>query len=463
MRLVALPLPLLCACAPEPLTGPPAPGSRPDLLLVVVEGLRDGTGALADATTHFAAATGHTAARVPATYTASIHAYPGLVALLSGRFASAVPVCSRPVTPLGQAPVPTPSCVTIPADVPLLGEVLGYYGYAASFWGPATPDDPSALRGMEAHVGEDIATALPAWWAGHADAPRFAVVDAPLDLDAVRAVAAATDEGALELSWDASRRGALDPADIATYHAPYGGGAVAEHEGDLVAAYAAAAATAGRAVGHLLDTLGGPGRPFVAAVTSTYGVSLGEYGGTSMPEMLVPARSTLVLERTAHVPLLLYGLGAVDVVRPTSVVDLVPTFCALAGATPPQGLSGHDLLGPDAGAGPTWTEFGDMLATRDGDRLYTVRAYRHGSSSLDGRLTERLHDRSLLTEPGAVTAYDVVHDPWQQTDLASAPAVKAAALERLTGLRDGPAAPRVTDAPTPVAAEVQAIRAQGYW
>ncbi|GDX82571.1 hypothetical protein LBMAG42_43820 [Deltaproteobacteria bacterium] len=482
-------IPLLAACAAEapapgeaPAAAPPpapapsllAPGSRPDLLLLLVDGLRDGGGDL-----HRAAAALESAAFLPDTqlrryrsaYSATIEPYVALGSLLSARYPSQAPLCGWPP----DLRTTKPWCVSLPAESPTIGEVLRLYDYETAFVSVVEPLDPSVVRGFDVTVnpaaggGEAAWTwasgAAIDWWGRHGDKPRLLVVQVPIDLAATRALAATSYEGAFADAMDTYRAETLPLSDPERYRLVYGERTILSMLGELRSRYAAAATGAAHGFGPLLDAvhLTAP-RPTLLAITSLHGQSIGEYAGTPHPEQLQAVGTRLLLERTVHVPLTLVGAGAAaDVDAPVELIDLGPTFFALAGATPPAGLVGHDLLASTPDPNPTaYAEFGDMLLLREGPSVVTFRSERHGTSSIDPELTRALA-ATPADRPNAFVLHNVVEDPLQAKEQGRAdPSARAKLRDVLTAVRSGPAAP-----PTALSVEDEAqlkdLRAKGYW
>ena len=151
--------------------------------------------------------------------------------------------------------------------------------------------------------------------------------------------------------------------------------------------------------------------------------TLGErWGWENSP--IGPFHDDIVLDRTSHVPLLVWGLRAAGITRqidqPVELVDILPTFASLAGGMLPAGLQGQVLTAtpfqedPDAVA---WVEFGDVLA-----------------------------------------------DPWQKHDLAlEEPWLAAEMRQIMIRIRSGPAAPDEEAARPDRLWELRMTQSQGYW
>jgi arylsulfatase A-like enzyme len=139
-----------------------------------------------------------------------------------------------------------------------------------------------------------------------------------------------------------------------------------EEIGRLVDLYDAEIAAADEALGRLLDALAarGIGADAVVVVVSDHGEEFGEHGGFF---------HGLALHRESiHVPLVIRAPGRPGGERRSDAVDLldVPTtLLALAGATPPTGMRGRNLLG-----GAPLTPRLDLMAELHRDPLVERRA-----------------------------------------------------------------------------------------
>jgi hypothetical protein len=188
-----------------------------------------------------------------------------------------------------------------------------------------------------------------------------------------------------------------------------------------VPAYVEVAGGIGKHLGEVVGGLDASDRPRWMAATSLHGLSVGERTGTAdandgqIAWQLGHLAHHIILDRTVHVPLVLFAPGggrarAID--TPTELVELYPTFLALAGAAPSSGRPGEDLLAPVAGSGQTaYVEFGDMLALRSGNHLLTFRAYVQDRASLDPEITDRMLFESIDGEKYSLS--EVATDPLQ--------------------------------------------------
>ncbi|MFH1467315.1 MAG: hypothetical protein ABIO70_23230 [Pseudomonadota bacterium] len=428
------------------------PEGPPDIVLVLVDGLRaDPPGEVhAEAALLKEARLDHPA-RFRKAYAQSPSAFLGLHALLTGRYPSAVPICTPSRAPARD----TVSCAQVPADRAMLQEMLAAYGYHTAFFEEEVSSRPDTaiglslepevgpLRGFEVQgkIGAEAwgageAPALEAWWRDHADAPRFVLVHGYLSSDTYLA--------ACRLDRPLSGRPgeALFPA---ATRSPEGRAAIE-------AGYLDAARAAGRLVGALHEALeAGPGgRIFVLG--SLFGANLTHTTGVQSVQLWCGTHGHL-LERNLHVPLLVEGAGSSpredEVVQ---LIDLLPTAARAAGAAPPAGAQGRDLFGPAQEGATAYAEYGDMLALRQGDELLSLRCFRHGGSSLDPVLTEEIiqdqrhlrstPERAPLQPRCPTTLHDVERDYFQAEDLAQTErAILLERYQRLVEIRSGPGAP----------------------
>jgi len=126
-----------------------------------------------------------------------------------------------------------------------------------------------------------------------------------------------------------------------------------------------------------------------------------------------PARSTRST-RTDGAP------GAAVVSRPVGLVDLAPTFCAIAGIDPPGWMQGRALPTDDADADERGFE--RVLTEWDSDLFGT-----------DVHLRTMMRDRWVVTtyQPGTShdgtegELYDLVDDPLQRVNRWDDPAVRS--------------------------------------
>jgi arylsulfatase A-like enzyme len=503
--LVALPLLLLTGCSGrgcEGETSTPAGESalQPDIVLVVVNGLRAeafGDGA-ADAL--LAGLGREPSTRFGSAYAQSIQPHVSMASLLTGRYAGSIPICGPPASGSQQ-----PWCVEIPDTRQTLPEVLGIYGYrtALAVAGGSGLSVDALSGGFDQVITLDrpFATSPPRtdrwapveqWWGDEGDQPRFLMLSADLDQTNVEGrlrdyyqpwdAADAGQERYLEAHpefRDRLRPGMLWPfLDRDAVDAIHG-------------QYRSSATAAGGALDLLLDSLlpqdEGGSRESWLMVTSLHGVTLGETAGTCCPEQLRAGSHIVLLDRTLRVPLWVFapdgGRSTAVVTDPVELVDITPTLLGLAGARPIAGLSGQDLLGEAAlDDAHAYAEFGDMLALRQGDLLVSFRSQEHGITSIDPVVDERLYHwaglfgerhlnrdardnaRSLDREIRDARLHDVATDPLQTEDLdiLDHPALPHLA-DQLYDLRRGPGAPPAQALSRERIDELRETGALHYW
>ena len=374
----------------------------------------------------------------------SVNPFLSIGSMLTGRYPSAIPLCSQPTLKAGAEPI---WCMRFPATVPTLPEVLGVYGYQTLL----ATTQPHARE--HAVLAEEFGTTIVGgtgvdglaglvdqvsqWWIAAAGQPRFVVLadDMVVGLAAVAAPHNNPDE-----------------------------------RPKLLEAYKAAAGSRGKVLARAVRAFSDvpPSRSTWVFVTAAHGVSLLETSGTpNMP--LQPVQHDILLDRTLHVPLAVYGTESVHVASETNEVtegvDLFPTIARLANVMAPVGLAGADLLDPATFRGEPrygYAEFGDMLAIRSRTHLLMARLWMHGGTALDPEITTRLMQRSRLGSTFAL--HDVSTDPMQHHDVVKADEATARTLyAALAQRRTGPGSPPdrgLTEA------QVAALRASGalnYW
>ncbi len=460
-------LALLLACSapdPEPTAALPARAAmsdQPDLVLILVPGLRadppQGEGAEAALLAGLGA---EPTRRYLAAYSQSSAGFISAASLLTGRYPSAVPLCG--LFQDGKHPLDEGDrawCAAIPEGVYTLPETLGIYGYrtaliTAGFHGASilapefqTWEDVSGLRAHRETPWGDLGEAVAQWWRADGEQPRLLVLILPELMPACRpalreAMGLDVGETARDVS-EAERQRAL-------------------------AAYADAAGEVGRQLGDLLGDMGwsGPRRdPSTwVAISATNGLSITETSGIYQDRVALVTDAWL-LDRTVHVPLALYGPP--DAERssedgPVELLDLFPTFAALAGALPPAGLTGRDLLHtpPEDGA-YAYAEFGEFLIYRRGPMMLGFRSFQHHPSSLDPDLTAIL--TRPVPEPEAFILHDVVRDPFQRTPIEDRPQLTETLRREMIAIRTGPAAvpPEALDPKR--LWQLRMTPSQGYW
>ena len=421
------------ACANEPLVpAEPAlaavePQIPSDIMLVLINGMRADQPGIPGPVAGLLGALSRTpAVRFDRAVSQSVSSYVSVSSILTGRYPTAIPLCSW-----GLGAPTAPWCVTIPDASPTLPDVLGVYGYDTVLVNVSTGMREHASLAAEFGDVLSFAEDAPGWWIAHAARPRLLVYLTDLTSPMMAAVPSAR-----------SRGGDLPAA--------------------LLAAYATRVAAESTSINVLLNMVlsNGP-RPAWAFLTSAHGLVLGETTGTpSLP--IGPIEHDVILERTIHVPLVVYSSAAVPEprVEPAIVelLDLAPTIFRKANAMPPAGLSGHDLLlgTPDPNR-IAYAEFGDMIAVRSASHLLLARLWKHGGSTLDPEITERLLGAS--SSSSSFSLHNVEQDPMQTAErMVLEPELAHQLYDRMVEVRQGAGAPPENGL-TPE--QVKALRATG--
>lgn len=447
---------------------PTAP--QPDLVLLLMSGLRADAPRGPSAEAAFFEAFGPPPARYTAAYAQSPAAFVSLGSILTGRYPSSLPMCGLYTAGLSGVDTKTVQddavaqrawCAGIPESTRTLPEVLGLYGYHSALATSGLVGAELLARGFGDTFAADVAAdgahwnALDAWtrqwWEANAAAPRLLVV-VPSDLQVGDRADLVTQMGfSPQVPGLPSR-----PPDGRQVHA----------------VYTEAARTAGAHAKSLVDGIGGLGRGVRERwtfVTSTNGWSLDETMGFT--DLVLPYVTTsFVLDRTVHVPLAVYGPAAAGGTfgQVVELIDLLPTLHQLGGAVVPVGLSGRDLVaarGEDADRRVAYAEFGDTLLVRRDRDLLQFRGFLHLSTVLDPQVDERLADTRPASQQKYYTLYDVIGDPYQTRNLATRqPALLQELRAEMIRIRSGPAAPPADTWADPQRLwEIRMARTQGYW
>lgn len=456
---------LLLACGNDPVVEPKRADvisdgvARPDIVLVLVERLREDGTADGAAARFFEALSREGGTRFDAAYAQSPSTMVSFGSLLTGHYPSAIPLCDVG-NRLGdrQFGQELPWCATLPEHRPLLPDVLELYGYDSAVFLRGEGASPVFRAGFE-HVdsverAQTDWTALRedvlAWW-NEADAPRFlTLVVRDLDLrkrPELLGPIGIGDPEALEYQIPL-QIGEPDP--LAAVRAP------------LHAAYVEEAARTGSELRGLLDGLDGARM----VVTSTVGMNLGERDGLRNHTLGFLSQD-YVVDRSVHVPLWVSGGEAATRSDVVELVDLFATFAAWGHAVPPSDLPGSDLALVDEG-GMAFAEYGPMLAVRGGRHLLTLHRPMPDASASDPWVTDVLRDAtpsSRRLDPSSDYAlHDVVSDPMQQTQLVDAsPEIADALHAGLLAWRLGPDAPPKGRLTPEQIWELRMNQAFGYW
>jgi arylsulfatase A-like enzyme len=350
------------------------------MVLVFVDGLRaDSPGGSGAAAAFFEAADLPAGMEFDAAYAQAPKPFLSMGAILSGRYPTSLPLCG-PLS-AGTSVAAQPWCMHIPERVPTLPEILENYEYQTLLIADSIPGDPVLGKEFEAwqSYGQPTASDPPYWdevqeraasWWSETEGPRLlVVVSGALSLEQKSMVK--TEVGlTATVQVNDENRGALQQT--------------AEQ------IYSRLASESGASVSSLLSALPEGDRPRISLVAGASGTSLVE--SSPFPDQPVPALSSgLLLDRTLRVPLHISGAGieAGRVSDPVEMLDILPTLLNRAGATLPAGIPGSDLLGDQPESDPVaYAQFGDMRAIRMGPYLLTWRAFVHGASTLDPRVSD---------------------------------------------------------------------------
>ncbi len=466
--------------------GKGTPDTPPDLALLLVTGLREDSWAEPSAAAAFLG-DGAGSVRFTAAYAQSPSDLPSTASLLTGLYTSRIPICglfrggfSALWSQEHMAGARRPWCTRIPEDRRSLPEVLALYGYRTALVTSGLPA-PDVVgdrfeswfdveRGGSRTDWPTLRTHALEWWREDPSRPRLLVVVID-DLQVGR------HDGRIEALGMSREDRELLTGGYRTR--PWSGAHRA------LVGYADMASRAGAGMRGLHSTLVEDGaRPVWTILGSASGLSLFEqsgFEGLAAP----PLCTSLVLDRTVHVPLALLppaaGEGSpveplLTVNEPVQLLDLFPTLSELAGTTAPAELPGHSLF--DRSPGDGWTqdaasdtaasyayaEFGDTLTLREGRFVLAFRGWIHAGNALDPRLLERLEDPRILMDPPRLALFDVEADPLQQRDLRrDEPEVFARMWARMIEIRRDVAAPPVEDHGQDKLEHLSATSSGGYW
>ncbi len=443
--------------------------SLPDLLLVLLPGLRADEPAMPGAEEAFFQAMGSPAAlRFSNAYVQSTHPFASAASILTGMYPCAIPVCGLYENSDLDTDAQRPWCASIPEDRPTIPRVLQIYGYRTDLVSVRFPgadilasefqtwDDADETWGEDATDWQALTTRTVQWFSRDRDRPSFLVV-------------AAAD---MMVGYRPKLRKAMGLASYKRNQFAIFSGESGD-PGAISALYTQAATLLARGLGSMLDSLRGSSgnRPLWSVVTSTNGINLGEWSvGTHAAPM-----EAVLLEGTLHVPLAVLPPESIQESSVRSQVtelrSIAPTLLGLAGATLPAGATGHDLLAglprEQAENATAYAAFGDMLSLRLGRYLLTFRCFLHGRTALDPELTERL--RTSLEQPlqASMVNYrlnDIVRDPFQYTDLTAREAARFLYMQKLLAEhRLGAAAPPASAWDPQRLWKLRMSPADGYW
>ena len=474
---------ILAGCGGEPAPSTPSPGptpasaeasaDAPDLVLVLAAGARadlGGGGATGPLIRQSLDARG--VSMFAAAYAQSPSPFVSLGSVLTGHYPTAVPMCGLPE--LGVALDDRPWCATLPAERHTLPGVLGLYGYRTALLHVNLP----AADVFEGHFQHAVdLTVSPDdartdwerlhreahdFWLQPGDQPRLLVVVVS-DMQVFERPDLAELTG-----WTGQVSQLVEPVLARSPELAHKVTGPADPQ-QLYRAYQQAAQGLAAGIRGLLTTLGdGDSRPRWVVVAGSTGINLGEAGGNAAEHPTWGANQ-LLLQRTVHVPLLIIPPDPEaqprDIKQPVELVDLFPTLADLAGAVPPAGLPGQDLLAdpfPEDVMAWSFAAHGDMLALRQGSLLYSVRGMFHNGTALDPEVTD------FLVKAPDVDAFrqlhDVMADPLQEHNLAQErPAEIEAMHGRLVEIRTGLAAAPEGALTVERLWELRMTRSEGYW
>ncbi len=472
------------SCSPVDST-PPAParpgapaettgGSHPDIVLIVVAGLRADPPGEQRAGDAFLGAVGREpTVRFRNAYAPSVSPFITLGSLLVGAYPSSIPLCGYYVES-GSAAKQAAWCADIPQDRHTLPEILGLYGYRTALISGGQPRLAPLADEFQTWSDVPVSTddrggrwdalrrEAASWWEKDDTTPRFLVVFAEdmveTTIPPIKAELGLTGDPLQQLLQPLADEGG-EPRAIAN----------PDHE-SVGRRYEADARAMGAGASSVVEALSGgpPGASPWFVVASTNGINLLEPGGYAEGGVY-PLDSGLVLDRTVRVPVAVYGPGSPGESRDEEdvieLLDLFPTLVHLAGVTAPADMREVDLLDSEAASrGEAYMEFGDMLALRKGRYLLAFRALIHDGNALDPELDRRLRDNLLIQDEGAYGLYDVVADPMQEHNLLKTRSSEVSALrQRLLQIRaDAGAVPASALTPERLW-EIRMSPSQGYW
>ena len=421
---------LLLGCRPEPVTSP-------DIVILLAAGLRsDTTDVLLEGLQRTPSA------RFTAAYSQSSSPFVSLGSLLIGDYPAAAPMCGLTVRS-GPPPDPPIWCNQLPEGRWTLPEVLETYSYRTALF-------TNNLRGGRFLAGEfqvgrestDPASDAVAWWK-EGNGPRLLVI-----ADASPMMRRTT-------FWAEQQVARPDRSEVP--------GSITDMRTEPLEAAQEAYQEEIRALGQrwrtLLDGLSGEEELLILAGLN--GINLGEQSGSpTLPPIIL--FNDIILERTVHVPLMVFSQTPLQLSSddPVELLDVLPTVVAAAGAMPVTGLPGRDLLdGTPEADSYAYSELGDMISLRKGEYMLSFRGMLHHATSLDPKLTQ-----VLMGKPHRLMLHNVVHDPAQGNSLTrEKPALADQLLDELRAVRLGPAAPSMDVLTPELVQQLRAVQRDGYW
>ena len=444
----------------QPMKPPDAP---PDLLLVLVGGLRADFGVPQILESGIRANTvpEHIPmARFQNTYVQSTIPLVSLGTVLTSRYPAAIPLCGL-ISRLPSDQAEHPWCTELPDMYTTLPELLAIYGYKTAIFhagisgaslitdGFAEAEDCTVSWQSSQTDWNRVTQSAESWWRDNSGHPRLLVV--------------VTSDLNLSFRKDLVQRMGIPISEAIQlrHHGPWPSEKIAEvYQGE---------------VGQLAESIGGlmTGLHRLGSTTLTTvvgglnGASLGESTGVG-PIPRIFTFHDIPLERTSHVPLLVYGpdnTDTIDIATPTELIDVLPTMAWWANAVVPQHAQGTNLLlratNPYA-EGMAYTETGDTLQLRQGQYLYMFRNVRHHMSTIDPRLTAALNNpRGLIITQGL---WNIEDDSAQLKNIISQERSKATRLKQsIKRIRNERATPPPDYIHTDELLEMHLTKAEGYW
>jgi arylsulfatase A-like enzyme len=429
---------LLSACLTDAPPDHVIPELPPDIVLIVVSGLRADVGEDGAEAAIYRGMNLSPNLRFANAYAQSCTPFASLGSMLTGRYPSAVPLCGTydPNSLVAKEGEDVAWCATIPEQTWTLPEVLGVYGYrTGAYVSNAEGDAATNWDTLNKHSAR--------WWAEDDSMPRLYFVQV-LDLHMLQFDSIT---GYSEQSPGLDRRQASVTRE------------------QLLPLYIQRAQSVGKGIRELLEQLPpSVKREREVWLTSTNGLSLRETTGLKS-DHLSAVTNAIIVDRTVHVPLARFGgRGRHEDERVVELIDVLPTLSTLAGAQVPAGAQGHNLLSAAPDPSPwAYAEFGDMLALRSGDDLLTFRYFLHNASSLDPRLTTGLLDWEQSDEQ-MMSLHTITTDHLQAQDrVAEVPDRLQELYMTLRDVRTGPGAAPPDEMTAERLRALQMSPAQGYW
>ena len=411
----------------EKLPEVPAEIQATDVVLILLRGLRADMDSDSAATQTFIDSLGKPpSTHYTSAYTQSTSDFVSTSTILTGMYPSAIPMCG--LIRAGSSHIPLsdqPWCAKIPEDRYTLPTVLSIYGYRThlitlnAYWHSLINAGFQSDQNIQDSTLSTAVSSAQEWWKAAADRPRFLtlVTDGRLIEDSVQSDQKQTRERYLQN-----------------------------------------AAELGQSLKPLLE-LSTSDRPLSIYIASLNGVSLLESTGFD-DEPVPDGESDVLLERTLHVPLLVYSNTAPQ--QDDTIVenlDIFPSIISAIGGQPPANIQGQPF--ERASEDPhAYAEFGDMFALRRSEHLLVFRGFLHDHTSLDPDLTTRLKDyRAPL-----FTLSKVKDDPYQAQNLRDAEfGTFQQFYKELKNIREGRAAPPVSTFSPKQLWDLRMTPAQGYW